>query len=90
MFTLSSVDINSTQKANTDKTRSPRSNSYDEKLPNENTTNTKVASSTQDTAAACDDNGQIFVYEQNQNQIPTFNKEEQSGEEKTALFTGKM
>ncbi|CAF4609599.1 unnamed protein product [Rotaria sp. Silwood1] len=76
MFTLSSMDLNLTHKTDQDINKSTRLKSYDEKFPKREV-NSKEKTQ-QDIAASCDDNGHIFVYDSNSNQIDNHINEEQT------------
>lgn len=78
MFNLSSTDLHVPQK--TDQA-TIRYISHDEKSPKE-----KTPPSIHDAAASCDDDGHIFVYDSNPNQIHHQINEEQTGKLKISLF----
>ncbi|CAF2544318.1 unnamed protein product [Rotaria sp. Silwood2] len=77
MFTLSSIDLNLTHKTDQDINKSIRFKSYDEKLPKREVNSKERTPPPQDTAASCDDDGHIFVYDSNPNETHNNNNNEE-------------
>ncbi|CAF4119662.1 unnamed protein product, partial [Rotaria sp. Silwood2] len=73
----SSIDLNLTHKTDQDINKSIRFKSYDEKLPKREVNSKERTPPPQDTAASCDDDGHIFVYDSNPNETHNNNNNEE-------------
>ncbi len=83
MFTLSSNDLNVLSKSAKEINIPIRFKSSEEKFPKEISPKERI---THNQAASCDDDGHIFVYDSNPNQIHNHINEESSGTSNIFLF----
>jgi hypothetical protein len=86
MFSLSSADLNVPPKTDQEINIPIRFTSHEEKFVRAITPKERTPPAVHDTAAACDDDGHIFVYDSNPNQIHNHINEEQPGRLNIYIF----